>query len=483
MKYSKYQKDIFKFCRRGKGSAIIQAVAGSGKTTTAIKAMDKLDGTSIFLAFNKHIAEELKAKRVNARTFHSICFRPVMKHFDIKSPDFDKLFRIMKDLLSYDDRRMYGPTIKKLVGLGKQSGIGCLTGYDEFKKLFIEHDMMLQTSDGTLDILFKLTKLVFDTSVNDHTACDFDDMLYWVVSEKIRLPKFDNILVDEAQDTNLLQREILKSMCRKKTRIFAFGDKFQSIYRFRGSDSNAMELLKDEFDCIELPLSISYRCPNTVVEYAKKYNKDIQPAPDAIDGEVTFLYQYNEQVFQPNDMVLCRTTRPLIMLAFKLLMKKIPVTVLGRDIGKGLKALVAKCDGPTLNEMLCSLECYRITELQKLAKLEKESQMEAVNDKVDTIMTLSNSLPVSSTIDDLNDVIDELFSKKKKAVIFSTIHKCKGLEANRIFWLNYQDCPAKWANHPEDKQQELNLCYVAITRAKESLYLISEGMKNGNNEG
>ena len=59
MKYSKYQNKIFNFIKTGKGNAVIQAVAGSGKTTTIIEATKMIPKTdrSIFLAFNKNIAD------------------------------------------------------------------------------------------------------------------------------------------------------------------------------------------------------------------------------------------------------------------------------------------------------------------------------------------------------------------------------------------------------------------------------------------
>jgi len=58
-----------------------------------------------------------------------------------------------------------------------------------------------------------------------------------------------------------------------------------------------------------------------------------------------------------------------------------------------------------------------------------------------------------------------------------TIHKAKGLEANRVFWLDRSQCPAKWARQPWQQQQEVNLCYVAATRAKQSLFLIETERK------
>jgi ATP-dependent exoDNAse (exonuclease V) beta subunit len=57
------------------------------------------------------------------------------------------------------------------------------------------------------------------------------------------------------------------------------------------------------------------------------------------------------------------------------------------------------------------------------------------------------------------------------------VHKAKGLEANRVFWLNY-DFVSKWARQPWQMQQEKNLRYVAATRAKSELILIPSPPKN-----
>lgn len=62
-----------------------------------------------------------------------------------------------------------------------------------------------------------------------------------------------------------------------------------------------------------------------------------------------------------------------------------------------------------------------------------------------------------------------------KAITLSTIHKSKGLEARRVWWLNSSRCPAPWAKRPWQQQQEINLCYVAATRAIETLILIEDG--------
>lgn len=481
MKWSSYQKAIFKWCRDGKGSAIVQAVAGSGKTTTIVKAIEFLEGSTLFLAFNKSIANTLLDKNVNAKTFHGVCFSAVRKGLEIKNVDADKLHKIIKENLDYDARKLYQNAIKRLVGLAKQSGVGILCGDDEFQRLFNDHDIELDSIQGNLPDFFRYTKLIFEASIRDRRSIDFDDMLYLTVKHDIPLERYDNILVDESQDTNAIQRAILKKLMKSKSRLIAVGDKNQAIYRFRGADSNSMDLIKNEFNCIELPLTVSYRCGSEIVNYARKYSSYIEPAPNAHKGSVTVLDKFDVSTLKKQDYVICRVTRPLISMAYKCMNQRIPVTVLGRDIGKNLKTLINKCTGTTIDDLIVNLEAYRAIEINKLVKLEQESKIETINDKVDTILSLCDSLPISNrTVEELHNVIDTLFSEKKNAVIFSTIHKAKGLESNRVFWLNYHQCPPKWAKKPEDVQQEINICYVAVTRAKEALYLVKEGSYENN---
>jgi DNA helicase II / ATP-dependent DNA helicase PcrA len=57
-------------------------------------------------------------------------------------------------------------------------------------------------------------------------------------------------------------------------------------------------------------------------------------------------------------------------------------------------------------------------------------------------------------------------------VTLATIHKAKGLEANRVWFLCPSLCPSKWARQDWQKAQERNLIYVAITRAKSELIKI-----------
>jgi hypothetical protein len=106
--WSTYQQNIFTFVASGSGNAIVEAVAGSGKSTTIVEAMKLAEGESIFLAFNKAIADELKRKGVNGRTFHSLVYGAVLRAFRQDNVTMDKLRLIQRELFSFSENKMYG---------------------------------------------------------------------------------------------------------------------------------------------------------------------------------------------------------------------------------------------------------------------------------------------------------------------------------------------------------------------------------------
>ena len=99
-----------------------------------------------------------------------------------------------------------------------------------------------------------------------------------------------------------------------------------------------------------------------------------------------------------------------------------------------------------------------------------------MSDQASAIRCIADGLDEDErTLDKLVSVIDSLFNAPGEAVILCTIHKSKGLEASRVYWLNRSKCPSKWARQNWMKVQENNLCYVATTRASSELVLIEDG--------
>jgi DNA helicase-2/ATP-dependent DNA helicase PcrA len=505
--WSPYQQAIYSFLETGTGNAIVEAVAGSGKTTTIVEASQRIPRgkTSILLAFNKTIADELKSRGVNARTFHSLTYGPVMSSRKINNVETNKLRMLCKQIFSSDDAFVYSAFISKLVGLARNAGIGCLVAdkEDAWWTLIEHHDLELENERGNMHTAIEYARTLLEESCLSNYV-DFDDMLYFAVKDGIALPKFDYVFVDEAQDTNAIQRAIIRKICHPETRVVFVGDPAQAIYGFRGADSDSMKLLAEEFDCERLPLTISYRCPASVIAEAHKYVKHIEAAPDAPVGNVyrvkslkqvlantaalcngTSTEQTPEtpedRCFTPRDLVVCRTTKPLISLAFKAMRQRIPVKIMGREIGQGLKTLIGKMRANNVDDLVDKLEAWAAREIDKAIAKQLDAKVDQLQDKLDAILCLVEGLPETArTIPDLLECIEGLFNNNVQALTLGTIHKVKGMEADRVWWLNASQCPSKWAKQPWQKAQEIHLCYVAITRAKVALlYVEDDSNKNG----
>ena len=502
--WSPYQNGCFSFIENGQGNAIVEAVAGSGKSTTGEEMVRRIrNGSHIYLAFNKPIADSMKARGVNGRTFHSLVYTPVTRAKGCNNVYSNKLRLLIQDAVQNTENRtafgfkdpwgisplnfmekrdsqMYGNFIVRLVGLARNAGIGCLCQNipEVWQGLVEYHDLELDNEAATVERGVELAMTLLEWS-NRSPLLDFDDLLYFAVKDNISLPKFDYVFVDEAQDTNSIQRAILRKVMKPGTRLIAVGDPAQAIYGFRGADSNSMQMIADEFGCTELPLTVTYRCPTSVVDFAKQWVSHIEAAPGAAEGSVRSLDQsWTHDDFKFDDLVVCRTSRPLVALAYQFLRARIPARVMGKDIGEGLKALVKKMNAKGIDALVDKLEDYTAREVAKAMARGSEAKAEAVQDKTDSVMCLIEGLEETNrTVPALIATIDELFNDRRSGVTLATIHKSKGLEANRVWWLNASQCPAQWARQPWQKQQEKNLCYVAATRAKVELVMFEERVK------
>jgi len=481
MEFSTYQNAIFAFLVNTLRNLVVRAGAGSGKSTTLIEIVKRLVGNTIFLAFGKDIAESLKARGVNARTFHSLTYIPVTRFYSTMvraTVDGSKIRNMIRERYSEADQRTYGNFVNKLVGLAKNSGMGFLIDDTEqnWDDLAAKHDLEIEDGKGDHRTALELARAMLISSNNAATQqglLDFDDLLFLAVKEGITLPTFDNVLVDEAQDTNAIQRAIIRKIMKPTSRLVAVGDPSQAIYGFRGADSDAMDLIKSEFDADELPLTVSYRCAKSIVEYASQFGV-IEAAPGAIDGEVKILKRTDKYVdlMGAADLVVCRLTKPLIELAYDLMMARKPAYMMGREIGEGLVNLIKKQQAKGIEQLIVKLEASTAREVERAKAKNDDAKAERAEDRRDCILFLVNTLEENDrTIPELIRVIENLFRNKADAVVLATVHKAKGLEAARVFWLNH-DYVSKWARQPWQKQQEVNLRYVAATRAKSELVLI-----------
>lgn len=480
---SQYQQRIFDFVTNGKGSGLIEAVAGSGKTTTIVKALDLIpsDQKVLFLAFNKSIAEELKSRvpaHVEARTLNSLGFGAVMRAANGSGrPQIDghKVRKFMREMLP-PAAESYAGDIARLVGLCKANGM-VPASFGASPLIPFGIDAVLDVADA-FDMNFNGDGETVARWVGDLLAAnnvqrdvlDFDDQLLFPVIYNLTLYRFDWVFVDEAQDLSLVQRALVKKALKPGGRLVAVGDSRQAIYAFRGADSGSMARIERDFNCTRLPLSISYRCAKSVVEEAQRYVPHIEASETAPDGSVRHLNEFGPDTFEVNDLIVCRNTAPLVEMAYRLMSARKPCRILGRDIGEVLKALIKKLKPKGIDGLLKKLLEWEEKEVERLMARDKTAQAEHVRDKAECIRFLAN---LADTVPQLLADIDSLFSGA--GTTLATVHKSKGLEAGRVFILNAGLMPSKYARTAEAMTQEINLIYVAVTRAKRELvYIESE---------
>mgnify|MGYP002370035669 FL=1 len=143
---------------------------------------------------------------------------------------------------------------------------------------------------------------------------------------------------------------------RPGSRLVAVGDSAQAIYGFRGADSKSLELVAEQFSAQHFPLTVTYRCPQKVVDFAKQFCPVLESAPFVEDGIVAHLDEWSVEQFKANDLVVCRTTRPLIGLGYEMLRARKPFYIMGQELGAGLKKLMRSFSPVDLNDLANKLE-------------------------------------------------------------------------------------------------------------------------------
>ena len=472
--WSPFQTDIFLDINRGEGNTQVDALAGTGKTSTICEGFYHIPpNTSVLMcAFNASIKKELETRApagVDVSTIHSMGYGACRAAF----PRLGKIDDRGEKLGGYvkaevgDDSETYDlrDNLAKAVSLCK----GYLAHTPEEIEPVLDRHEVDTCGESREGFVTKVIK-VMNACKKDTARIDFDDMIWLPNVLGLKLRQFDMVFIDEAQDLNKAQIELALASVRPGGRIISVGDEHQAIYGFRGADSNAIQNIVDRMGSKRMPLSVTYRCAKSIVEMAQTIVPGLQAAPGAEQGLVEEMsINKLETMVRPGDFVLSRVNAPLIKWCLALLKAKIPANIQGRDMGKTLSALIKKSGSKNVDTFLEWLVDYEAMEVERLLKAKRDSSV--VSDKVECLRVLCEG---TRSLDDVKDNIDKLFKDGNDydRVILSSTHKAKGLERDRVFMLRdtYRNGrkPDKGGGQEED-----NLAYVAITRAKKELYLVS----------
>lgn len=478
--------------RDGEGNLILVAVAGAGKTTTILNASTMMQGDVIIAAYNRKIAEEIEGKlrganiprRIRGGTFHSYGLRNWSRFAKKVKVEAKKMQGIVSGQKLDETLE---PFVLKLVSLAKNRAImgGAIDDMNVWMHIVAHYDLEdslpEDTSGQIIQDCIGHSMMALKKSIElDVELIDYDDMLYAPLAHNITCWENDWILVDEAQDTNPARRMLARKLLAPHGRAIFVGDPAQAIYGFTGADNDSLDIVRREFKCKELPLTVSYRCPKAVVQVARQYVSHITAADSAPEGVVAMI---NDEQFgnlpaselTGTSSMLCRKTAPLVKMAFALIRRGIPCHVEGKDIGRGLVSMTKKWQTNSLIVFRGKLSDYLEREVAQHMLKKQDAQAEAVQNKVDTLLVIMDELPEDGTLVDLRAKITALFGdtpegKPSPHFTLSTVHKSKGREWHTVYILDRAKyMPSPFARQEWQKQQENNLIYVAVTRSQGTL--------------
>lgn len=467
---STYQAAIFDVIKASTVNLMVEAVAGSGKSTTIKKALSFVPSMDqvLFLAFNKHIADALKKdvpRNVEVATLNSFGWRICRTAYQGAALEANKTM-IHARAQGQVPGDWIGP-MTRVISLLK--AVNATHFYREsIMDVAERYDVDLPKEPAFFDLVTRTALASF----NDTKMLDFDDQIYFPVAKNLPIPRYDLVMVDEAQDLSAVQVALVT---RAAIRVIAVGDRAQAIYGFRGADPEAMPRMAKQLEMKLLPLSICYRCPKGHVELAKAIVPQIEAAPTAASGSVTTIEaQSLAGLVKAGDYILCRTTAPLVQTCLSLLAAGISAVVKGRDFGQGLidfcGRIRKKCADGDIEAFMSALAMYMATELARLRAADRDTQ--PLEDRYETIMVLSEGCTSS---DELPAKISSLFSdvpSSLMSVILCSVHRSKGLECDNVFIIRPDLLPFPKAKKPWQRTQEMNLKYVALTRARKSLTFV-----------
>ncbi len=327
-----FEETIFENLNKEQKAAILKndgplriiAGAGSGKTgvltkkiSYLIKKMGVLPERILALTFTNKAANEMKSRVVsiigtdgnksNISTFHALCYK--FLRTEIENLNFPKNFividstdqiyilkKIYKEINLTSSLLSYASIIK-FISKSKILSIN----YDEAENNKVDNDTEMLKID-----IYKKYKLELESK----KYVDFDDLLILTNKVLVDFPevrkawagKFDYILVDEFQDTSIIQYNIIKLLSNLKN-ITIVGDPDQTIYSWRGADINLINNFHKDFKgTTTITMDMNYRSTKNILDAANKLirsNEDRLPKSLKTEGlmgdPIEFYYAYSQE--------------------------------------------------------------------------------------------------------------------------------------------------------------------------------------------
>lgn len=412
----------------------VSASAGSGKTTTMLLMAKEINKTFLILTYNARLKDETRVKlsrldlsnRVEAHSYHAfgVKYYSDKCHLDsgilaVILSDSPPRRQFLFDIIIIDEVQdmtpLYYKFVKKIL---KDSGAESISDptencFDDFDQPELPTKTLSVLSDNDFDLMYG------DVDQPAQIESDTDEFDFTST-------RSINYVVNAKTDNNQIQPEI------PKMQLCLFGDPLQNIYAFKDADDRFLTLA------------------DKIFKHPRLQN---QPW-SALDLKTSF-----------------RVTKQMAQFINRACL--------------GFDKIHASKSGPKVHYMICSSFGAEPSKALKLL-LKKDYKPEdifvispSVRSSQNPIKKLENALvnakypcfvPVSDDEVLNNDVIDG-------KVVFSSIHQTKGLERKVVMLYGFDASYFKWFNKTAEPTICSNELYVAMTRAKEHLFLIHDNKR------
>jgi len=457
------------------------ARAGTGKTSTICEAFWRLADqgvSSVYACFNAHVKKEFQGRlpaRSRAATLNGLGYQLLLRQFGSQL-DEHKVDRIAERYFPGNEQRATRRSVVQIADLCRAT----LIDPEDTNELACRvANFGIEIPPGDISDVLGIMPTILDDCLENTATVDFADQIWMPVRLGLKANVAQVLAIDEAQDLNAAQHSLVRLLC-PDGQVIVIGDPRQAIYGWRGADVRSMDTLRaalsqDGDSVTSYPITVTRRCPKKVVLLARQIVPDLDYHSAAADGVVDCIKEDQiHALARPGDMILCRKNAPMVSVAYRFIRSGRKAVVRGRDIGKGLVLLLARLRARTVGDLLRRIEEHKTAELINLSMLRNpENAIQSLIDKCDCLISLADG---ATSVDEIRHRAETIFAdtSEKGAVILSSVHRAKGLEADRIFILQPDCLPGPWAKQPDDQLQELNLLYVAMTRSKHDLFFCGD---------
>jgi DNA helicase-2/ATP-dependent DNA helicase PcrA len=408
---------------------------------------------------------------------------------------------------NYEMRKIENEISRKLIDINqKYRSILEKEDIEEFRKMLIHfriyesHEVEKTTFPRELIAVFECHKIILQEGnelAKNHQIIDYTDMLYLPYIWNLHpIKKYKFLFIDECQDLSKSQFAIAAKYGASDGRILAVGDPKQSIYGFTGADVDSFGRVRRYTKASQLPLTTCFRCPQLVINLAKEIRTDITGSKTDPGKVIDIPLEKVLESCRADDLIISRTKAPILPLVFSFIDQERKVEIHKDEVIDFLYELRKIFLREELTTFFYAtgfnFEIFKSrikdrwdnkihAEARKIMNsTERDIYIRNEKNHISQTLDFFHKKQIQwaarcKTIEDILKVIKEYISSKEDSVKISTIHRAKGLEADRVFVLNYDRLPEiKDRQNAWEMEQEINLKYVAITRAKRELYRVQD---------